>query len=229
MTQQIEITLSAEIIAVDGVVNGESYAFTLTGGKDGMSIWSADVARAADDIYRITITATTSLGVTSQLSTVIYYGLHLVTDRTRDDVNRVAALVKKGWEKMTAAERSEWERGMKGAYNYTDLNRVQSAVRFLRDRLAGAGYPVTISDHKTWMKGDTPTRTDMENYLADVRAIRNVFALPATTPQVPNTMARLNHLGANHIEQILADVDRLSVNIVPHVVQSGEIYGGEWH
>jgi hypothetical protein len=211
------------------VVNGESYAFTLTGSADGMSVWSAAVNRANDDIYQITITATNSLGLTSQLSTIIYYGLHLVTDRTFEDVYRATTLAKKGWENMTAEERAEWERGMKGAYNYTDLNRVQSAVRFLRDRLTGAGYPVTISDHKTWMKDDTPTRTDMENYLADVRAIRDVFALPATTPQVPNTMTRLNHVGANNIEKILFDVDRLSANIVPHVVQSGEIYGGEWH
>lgn len=228
MTQQIELTLSTDIVSVDGVVNGEGYTFTLTGAKDGMSVWSADVARAEDDVYRITITATNVLGTFSQLSTVIYYGLHLITDRTLADVERVAALAKKGWENMTPAERSEWERGMKGAYNYSDLNRVQSAVRFLRDRLSGAGYTVTISDHKTWMTNDVPTRTDMANYLADVRAIRNVYALPETTPQVPNTMARLNYVRANNIEQILAEVDRLSAGVVPHVVQSGEIYGGEW-
>jgi hypothetical protein len=229
VTQQIELTLDTNIVSVSGYVNGEGVTFTLTGATGNRGIWSAEVAQAEDQVYRITITATNSLGVFSQLSTTIYYGLHLVTDRTQADVDRATNLARKGWENMSLEERLEWESGMKGAYNYTDLNRVQSAVRFLRDRLMIAGYPVTISDHKTWMVNDAPTQTDMENYLADVRAIRSVFALPANTPQVPNTMARLNHVGANNIELILAEIDRLSADIVPHVVQSGEIYGGEWH
>lgn len=227
MTQRIELTLNAEIVSVDGVVNGESHAFTLTGSVDGMGIWTATVTRAEDDIYRVSITATNNRGISSQLSTIIYYGLHLVTDRTQFDVDRVNTLAKKGWANMTPEERSEWEIGLKGAYNATDLNRVQSAVRYLQDRLGGVGYPLELSDAKTWTKQDIPTQTDLADYLADVRAVRGAFTLLKTTPPVPDTMIGFNHIKANNIEQILLDVDMLLSNLISTFVYSGDIFGGE--
>ena len=227
MTQLIELTLNAEIVAVDGVVNGESYAFALTGSLDGMTIWSAAVTRAEDDIYRVSITATNAMGTSSQLSTIIYYGLHLVTDRTQRDVDRVNSLARKGWANMTAEERADWELGLKGAYNYADLNRVQSAVRYLQDRFAGVGYFVNVSDAQTWTKQDAPTLAEMEDYLADVRAIRGVLTLLKTTPLVPDTMVGPNYIKANNIEQILLDVDRLLSNMIAGFVYSGDIFGGE--
>jgi hypothetical protein len=227
VTQVIELTLNAEIVAVDGVVNGESYAFTLTGSVDGMGIWSATVARAEDNIYRVTIFAVNHGRTTTRFDTVIYYGLHLVTDRTQEDVNRVNVLAKKGWENMTQEERSAWSNGLKGAYNYTDLNRVQSAVRYLRDRLVAVGYSVELSDAKTWTLEDTPTLSELEDYLEDVRAIRRVFTLFKTTPNVPVTMVGLTYVKANQIEQILLDVDVLLTNMIASYVYSGDIFGGE--
>lgn len=227
MTQLIELTLNPEIISVDGVVNGESYAFALTDSVDGMGIWTAAVARAEDDIYRVSITAANQSGTSTQLTTIIYYGLHLITDRTQDDVNRVKELLAKGWANMTADEQAEWSAGIKGAYNNSDINRVQSAVRYLRDRLEEVGYSVIIPEARTWTQDDAPTQADMQQYLDDVRAIRSVFTLLNTTPNVPNSMARLTFTRANDIEQILFDVDRLLSNMVASFVYSGEFYGGE--
>ena len=227
MTQRIELTLNAEIISVYGVVNGESYAFELTDSVDGMGVWSAEVARAEDDVYHVAITATNQRGISSQLSTIIYYGLHLITDRTQFDVDRVNVLAKKGWENMTPEEQSEWSNGLKGAYNCTDLNRVQSAVRYLRDRFADVGYFAELSDAKTWTAQDVPTQTDMAEYLADVRAIRGILTLFDTTPPVPDTMVGLTYVKANHIEQILLDVDKLLSNTIASFVYSGEFFGGE--
>lgn len=227
MTQRIELALNAEIVSVDGVVNGESYAFTLTGSEDGMGIWSATVTRAENGVYRVSITATNCSGVSSQLSTILYYGLHLITDRTQIDVDRVNELTKKGWENMTPEEQSEWENGLKGSYNTSDLNRVQSAIRYLRDRFAGVGYTVELSDPKTWTKQDVPTRAELMDYLADVRAIRGVLTLLTTTPSVPETMIGLTYTKANDIEQILYDADRLLSNTIASFVYSGDIFGGE--
>ena len=227
MTQLIELTLNPEIISVDGVVNGESYAFALTDSVDGMGIWTAAVARAEDDIYRVSITAANQSGTSTQLTTIIYYDLHLITDRTQDDVNRVKELLAKGWANMTADEQAEWSAGIKGAYNNSDINRVQSAVRYLRDRLEEVGYSVIIPEARTWTQDDAPTQADMQQYLDDVRAIRSVFTLLNTTPNVPNSMARLTFTRANDIEQILFDVDRLLSNMVASFVYSGEFYGGE--
>lgn len=227
MTQQIELKLNANIISVDGLVNGESYAFTLTDSVDGMGIWTAAVARAEDDIYRVSITAINNARTATRLDTIIYYGLHLITDRTQFDVDRVNVLAKKGWANMTEGERTEWEAGLKGAYNYTDLNRVQSAVRYLRDRLAGVGYFLELSEAKTWTTKDVPTLADMQNYLADVKAVRGVFSLFKSTPQAPDTMVGMTYEKANNIEKILLDVDRLLSNTIASFVYSGEFYGGE--
>ena len=227
MTQLIELTLNAEIVSVYGVVNDETYTFELTDSVDGMGIWSAAVARAADNIYRVSIIAMNKSRLTTRMDTVIYYGLHLVTDRTQHDVDRVNVLAKKGWENMTPEERSEWGIGLKGAYNCTDLNRVQSAVLYLRDRFAGVGYSPELSSQKTWTVQDVPTQTDMTDYLADVRAIRGVLPLLKTTPPVPDSMVGFNYLKANQIEQILLDVDKLLSNMIASFVYSGDICGGE--
>lgn len=63
----------------------------------------------------------------------------LITDRTAADVARVHELAVKGYAGMTVAELAEWLAGMKGAYNAVDLNRVGTALNYLRDRLTG-GY-----------------------------------------------------------------------------------------
>lgn len=227
MTQVIELSLNAEIISVYGVVNGESYTFALTGSEDGVGIWSAAVTRADDDIYRVSITAMSQSRATTRIDTVIYFGLQLITDRTPADVERVKVLAQKGWANMTAEERSEWENGLKGSYNSSDLNRVQSAVRYLQDRLAGAGYPLELSEAKTWTAQDVPTQKDLANYFADVKKIRGVFKLLKTTPAAPSTIVGFNHIKANNIEQILLDVDTLLSNIVANYVYSGDIFGGE--
>lgn len=66
----------------------------------------------------------------------------LITDRTLADVERVKALRKKGFAAMTSEERSEFLAPMKGAYNATDLNRVQEAMEYLAERFRGYGYNV---------------------------------------------------------------------------------------
>ena len=80
------------------------------------------------------------------MSTIIYT---LITDRTTADVARVHELAVKGYAGMTAAELAEWLAGMKGAYNDVDLNRVGTALNYLRQ-----GYHVAGEDRKevkTWM------------------------------------------------------------------------------
>lgn len=68
----------------------------------------------------------------------------LITDRTQADVDRVKAIAKK-IENGTASESELAEfngAAMKGAYNYTDLNRVTAAMDALKTKLEGYGYAV---------------------------------------------------------------------------------------
>lgn len=68
----------------------------------------------------------------------------LVTDRTQADVSRVkqiAEKIKNGT--VSESELAEFNSAaMKGAYNYTDLNRVTAAMEALKSKLEGYGYAV---------------------------------------------------------------------------------------
>lgn len=153
--------------------------------------------------------------------------LNLITDRTAQDVARWRELKNKGYANMSAAERAEWDGPMKGAYNYTDLNRVENAVSYLAERLNEFGYHVESLETRTWDATSVPTLADMARYLSNVREIRNAFVTLRTTPDAPATMRRMTHVEANAIEQILHDVGMLVENMVASLSYSGDIYGGE--
>lgn len=153
--------------------------------------------------------------------------LELITDRTQQDVARLEALARKGFANMTESERAEWLAPSKGAYNASDLNRVEAAVTYLHNRLNECGYSFPIESVRTWSDTDLPTVGEMTRYITNVKAIRKAFATLPTTPAAPENMNRFSYFEANAIEQILTDVDRLLSNAVASFTHSGEIYGGE--
>lgn len=151
----------------------------------------------------------------------------LVTDRTEADASRYSELRDKGWAAMTTAERAEWVAGMKGAYNASDLNRVASAMSYLSQRFASAGYSVPVSSPTDWANGDIPRKDDLDTYLDDLRRIRAALAVMDTTPSAPGSMDYLTWAKANDIEKILVDVDDALGRLLLSPVYSGEIYSGE--
>ena len=151
----------------------------------------------------------------------------LVTDRTEADASRYSELRDKGWAAMTTAERAEWVAGMKGAYNASDLNRVASAMSYLSQRFASAGYSVPVSSPTDWANGDIPRKDDLDTYLDDLRRIRAALAVMDTTPAAPESMDYLTWAKANDIEKILVDVDDALGRLLLSPFYSGEIYSGE--
>ena len=151
----------------------------------------------------------------------------LVTDRIEADVSRHRELTDKGWAEMTTAEKSEWMAGMKGAYNASDLNRVASAMAYLSQRFASAGYSVPVSSPTDWANGDIPRKDDLDTYLDDLRRIRAALAVMDTTPTAPGSMDYLTWAKANDIEKILVDVEDALGRLLLSPFYSGEIYSGE--
>lgn len=225
-TQTLTVTLATDVVYVEGTVNSVPVTWT----KVGTSDWQATADRAADDIYRLNLTLINSLGTSTTTELTLYYGLlNLVTDRTSADVQKVARYIAKGWAGMSEDERAEWLAGMKGAYNYIDLNRVGAAVEYITTRLNAAGYSVKTAPKQGWTLGAIPTSAEMSGYLGDVRALRDaVFdALPGTTPELPSSMERLDWRGANAIEQVLLDVNAVIDRINARSVYAGEFFAGE--
>ena len=152
---------------------------------------------------------------------------NLITDRTQADVDRYAELQAKGWRGMTDEEKSEWKTTLKGAYNHTDMNRVESAVEHVANRLTEAGYVVLPIVKKNWNGNDKPTLDDIKRYMKNISDIRAALATFYTTPEAPTTKKRLTYQMANDMEQILKDVDDLITKMVNAYFYSGDLYSGE--
>jgi hypothetical protein len=103
---------------------------------------------------------------------------------------------------MTAYERKIWYgEAAKGAYNYTDFNRVETAVAELATLF---GFSLTTKTD--WGVWDIPVKSDMERYLGNVATIRSYcanFGSISDFPKLPRNMNALTLESANNIEKVL--------------------------
>lgn len=130
----------------------------------------------------------------------------LITDRTFDDVRFLAE---------------------KGIYRAEDLNRVETAVKYVASRLRAFGYSADTEDGPTWAEADIPDFEQMGRYLGNLENIRSAAPTIPGTPQVPPDMDMFTYREANDIEQILVNADRVMNNIEAAWMYAGEIYAGE--
>lgn len=155
----------------------------------------------------------------------------LVYDRTQADVDRVFTLKNKiltmGLGALSAEEKAEYMAGMKGAYNYEDMNRVGQAVAHIAERMTAlpdelAAYraekgvdddpnykvpydpsTVKVSAKTDWAMGDTPTQSLAAAYLNNLTVLSKQLKLPADAPAVPSGLDKLSYTTANDIEYLL--------------------------
>ena len=83
----------------------------------------------------------------------------------------------------------------KGAYNYSDLNRVERAVEEISD-----GLELGLVTKTDWNMWDIPTQSEMDRYLSNIITIRDYFSIET---EIPASMSNLTYEGANNIEKIL--------------------------
>lgn len=162
----------------------------------------------------------------------------LITDRTQADVNYALQLNAAGWAGMTAEQKSDWLAGLKGAYNYTDLNRVTDAVDYIAGEFQSYGYSVSVTPinithpdgtvSTVWQDSDIPTSQQLDTYLANIQALRDVISLAEGTPELPESMAVLTYVAANNIEQLLIDISTALQNIAASFLYSAQplLYSG---
>lgn len=151
----------------------------------------------------------------------------LITDRSTADTVALESLFAKA--KAGTITEEEWailaNPAQKGAYNYTDLNRVISAMEYLRGRLEGYGYALKgyVQDTHVWQAEDNPKPAQTAQYLANVAAIRAALAVLPTTPAVPDDMNDLTVSEANAIEKILANVETVIKSMEQIFLHSGQV------
>lgn len=106
----------------------------------------------------------------------------------------------------------------KGAYNYTDLNRVERAVKML-----GKALSLDLETKTDWTMYDIPTGEDMYRYLDNVRKLRKASAALGLQPSVPDSMRYLDYSMANDIERVLFNVE----NTFNGLMWCGDVFCGE--
>ena len=85
----------------------------------------------------------------------------------------------------------------KGAYNYSDLNRVERAVKEISDtRRLG------LTTKTDWTMWDIPRKSDMKRYLDNIKTIAFVIG---SDIELPDSMDKLTYEGANNIEKVLVE------------------------
>ena len=128
---------------------------------------------------------------------------------------------------MSAEERSEWVSGMKGSYNHTDMNRVESAVKELESRFLAKGNRLSLATKTGWVQTDRPTQADMNRYFSNVVAIRGAVLADLKTPAAPTAETLFDYRKANDIETILLTVDGWLNKVDSCQMYSGDLYLGE--
>ena len=152
---------------------------------------------------------------------------HLITDRTGQDVDRVKFLAEKAWQDMTDQERAEWLSPMKGAYNYTDLNRVEEAMAYVAGRLNEYTYLSFQPFARSWSADEIPNENDLASYLGNVAELRRAISVWASTPDAPSSISGFGVTEANALEQILVDVDLVLTRISQAWFYANDLYSSE--
>lgn len=137
----------------------------------------------------------------------------MITDRTQADVNSIT-------KDATSVNR--------GAYNYTDLNRVENKVKELNELLVADGYmSQTLTTKLDWTLTDKFSPSDMQRYLNNIQEIRTALTSLNSTPYTPTTMNYMSFETANNIEKILVDIEMLIRGMENYYVYSGVANAGQ--
>ena len=195
-------TLPSDTLYVSGTVNGVSTTWTNTEGNT----WETVAERSPQDVYVVALTIINQIGTATETTFTLYYGLHLVTDRTQADVTAGNA---------------------KGTYNAEDLNRVGAAVEYIANRFSSLGYVVNVYPRTGWKSEDFPNASDAKAYLSDISELRGMISMPEETPSVPVDMNGFTYSEANNIEQILKIIEDSINRMVDANIYCGEFCGGE--
>ena len=106
----------------------------------------------------------------------------------------------------------------KGAYNYSDLNRVERASEELSDL-----YGLCLETKTNWTGWDVPQESEMVRYITNIKKIRHAAFNPNSMAAAPDGMAGLNYSDANNIEKILLAAHEHT----DHICRVGELFSGE--
>ena len=151
----------------------------------------------------------------------------LITDRTQADVDFVYTLTQAIRAGIATSEQAAaFLEPQKGAYNYTDLNRVGAVVNAINESLLAEGYGKDGLTMRTdWTEQDPFYPSDLAAYLNGVDELKNGIPLPSGSPETPNAFQPFSN--ANQIEKILLLVSEILEKMIKTYRYADTFYCGE--
>lgn len=113
---------------------------------------------------------------------------------------------------------------LKGAYNYTDLNRIEQWCEYIESQLNLYNYNVSITTKTDWSMSDFPTKAEMKRIRDNVEKLKEAFI---AFTNVPDSLEKMTYQKANDLEKVLHELDTLINNMIASFYYSGTFYSGE--
>lgn len=107
---------------------------------------------------------------------------------------------------------------LKGAYNYTDLNRVEKWCEYLYNLFLKYGFKETIIVKTDWNMSDFPTRTQIDRIRKNIETLKGFCTSILTETIIYNNT--MNYEQANALEKILYDIHQYFLNLQRQVFLS---------
>lgn len=84
---------------------------------------------------------------------------------------------------------------LKGCLNLLDLNRIESNIAYLAEKMESYSYAPNIHG-KQWGRSDMPNQNDMSRIIENIHALVSAFYSPDAPPSLPTTMLSYNDINA---------------------------------
>lgn len=146
--------------------------------------------------------------------------LNLITDRTQADTTYAQSFRGKEWKNLTSTEKANYLLGLKGAYSYTDFNRVENAVSYLSDLLKTYGYNNTVNVKTDWTAEDIQKVPEIQRYIDNIAELKNKY-YSNIEGEMPTTSNWLSVEGANYLEKLLLNIELIIESMSSYFVHSG--------
>lgn len=146
--------------------------------------------------------------------------LNLITDRTSSDVSYAKSFQGKTWSNLTTEQKAEYLIGLKGAYSYIDFNRVENAVKYLSELLTTFGYTNTVNVKTNWKPSDIQKVSEIQRYIDNIAELKNKY-YSNIEGEMPTISTWLTVDGANYIEKLLVNIERILMDMQQVFVHSG--------
>ena len=113
---------------------------------------------------------------------------------------------------------------VKGQYNYTDFNRIESWCKYIADTLNNNGYLIMIVTKTDWNMNSYHTYSDLERIRKNIETLKKAFFCYT---KVPENLKKMTYQKANELERVIYELDYFIKCMENNFVYSGVCGAGQ--